>query len=172
MTYYRAENILPSQYLEEIRAYAFSMADRFEPIGVVPPTPDFRVASVLFHPVIPDSPRSIIQRHLEMAVTAMGYPSFHVLEIQVTRTPHGGYFRRHTDNTITNERALSFVFYFGDSVEGGELVLDFPYGQKVIAPCINSIVVFLSGTPHEILPVVCGDGFLQGRCTINGWLEL
>lgn len=36
--------------------------------------------------------------------------------------------------------------------------------------CLNSIVVFPSDVPHEVLPVVCGDAVMAGRFTVNGWI--
>ena len=169
-SYYRAENILPSNSLKALKDYVFDAESRFQPAKVTPVVPGFRVASVLFFPVLPTDIELIIQRHIELAAIAMSITLNSKIETQITHTPNGGYFKRHLDNTIDNWRTLSYVLYFGKSIECGELSIDIPGGRVQIAPCDNSIVVFPSNIHHEVLPVVCGDAFIDGRFTVNGWV--
>lgn len=169
-SYYRAENILPVKSLEALKSYVFSVEDGFQPAKVTPVVPGFRVASVLFFPVIPTDVKLLIQKHVELASIALSVTLSGKVETQITRTPNGGYFKRHIDNTIDNWRTLSYVFYFGESIKSGELSIDVPGSSIQIAPCCNSIVVFRSSVHHEVLPVVCGDAFTEGRFTVNGWV--
>lgn len=171
MSYYRAENILPLCSLTALKDYVCTASDRFESANVIPYRPGFRMATVLHSPILPEGIASIIEKHIGLAAIALDLPNCSISETQITRTPNGGYFKKHTDNTVNKERVLSYVFYFGGPVAGGELCLEFPENPVTIAPCNNSIVVFPSDVPHEVLPVVCGDGFMAARFTVNGWIS-
>ena len=93
-------------------------------------------------------------------------------EIQLTATEDGGYFKPHTDNSQpgTEDRTLSFVFYFGQGFSGGMLhFLDYGYW---VAPVEGLLVVFNVELLHEIEPTRVESGDLSdSRLTLNGWLR-
>lgn len=123
-------------------------------------------------------------------LTQLDYPWFPVghVEVQMTGTGDGEYFRMHTDNG-SNEvatRAITFVyFYFREPrpFAGGELQIHdttFDNGQAVangssqmIVPAQNQVVFFPSHCFHEIRPVDCPSGaFADRRFTVNGWFHV
>jgi Rps23 Pro-64 3,4-dihydroxylase Tpa1-like proline 4-hydroxylase len=115
-----------------------------------------------------------------------GFPVSHI-EIQLTGTGNGEFFRRHTDNGSAEvaSREITFVYFFHreprpfsggelriyDTVrENGASVASGPH--RVIYPMQNQVVFFPSGCLHEILPVGCPTGeFADRRFTINGWFH-
>jgi Rps23 Pro-64 3,4-dihydroxylase Tpa1-like proline 4-hydroxylase len=119
----------------------------------------------------------------------LGHPWFPVshVEVQLTATNNDEYFRMHTDNDANEvwSRAITFVYFFHREPRGftgGELRIydtfrnngsastNGPY--RTVYPLQNQMVLFTSGTLHEILPVGCPSGdFLDSRFTINGWLH-
>lgn len=167
--YYRAENVLPPFRLLALSQWAEDNADRFEYAVVTPPLPGFRVAKVLYSPKLPQGIDFILDKHLDLASIALQVCLSGSRECQVTRTPDGGYFRRHTDDCEGLKRGLAYVLYFGQPVKGGELFLDIPENPVTLEPCVNSIVVFPVSIPHEVLPVEAGKSFRDGRFTVNGW---
>jgi len=109
------------------------------------------------------------------------------IEAQLTASNDGDFFKLHNDNgsRSTASRELTYVYYFYRDPKpfaGGELIL---YDTKVephgsskadsfstIEPRNNSIVFFLSGCMHEVLPVRCPSKiFGDSRFTINGWVR-
>jgi SM-20-related protein len=108
------------------------------------------------------------------------------IEIQLTASNHGEFFRQHIDNgsDSVSRRALTFVHFFyrePKPYSGGQLrVFDYPWpGQRtadaaahVIEPQQNQIVFFQSNRLHEIFPVDCPSGeFADSRFTVNGWFH-
>ncbi len=108
------------------------------------------------------------------------------LDGQLSATNNGGYYGLHNDNGSrgTASREITFVYYFYRDPKpfaGGTLVL---YDTKVkrrhstradsfqtIEPRNNSIVFFLSGCMHEVLPVRCpSQDFGHSRFAVNGWV--
>ena len=171
MSYYRVENCLPPKRLIALKEYVSTVSNKFKCATVTPPMHDFRLAKILDKPDLPQAIDLIIDKHLELAAIALCVRTDGFRECQITCTPNGGYFRRHIDNSGNlDRRGLAYVLYFGNPVIGGELFLDLPGGGVTIAPCDNSIVVFPAHLPHEVLPVVCGEAFLEGRFTVNGWI--
>lgn len=171
MSYYRVQNCLPPFRLKALKDYVCERRADFEHALVTPPLPGFRIAKILYNPDIPRTIAYVIDQHLSLAAIALSVRTIGDRECQITRTPNGGYFRRHVDNGVgCDHRGLSYVLYFGSPIEGGELFLDIPGGGVTIDPCDNSIVVFPSDIPHEVLPVICGDAFTEGRFTVNGWI--
>lgn len=126
---------------------------------------------------------------LPHVLTRLSYPWFPVshLEIQLTGTNHGEYFRMHMDNNGDEvaSRALTFVYFFHREPRGfagGELrIYDTltdngrsvaPGPHHVIYPLQNQVVFFDSSCLHEIVPVGCSSGdFLDSRFTVNGWFH-
>jgi Rps23 Pro-64 3,4-dihydroxylase Tpa1-like proline 4-hydroxylase len=126
---------------------------------------------------------------LPHVLARLGYEPFEVshVEVQLTATNNGEYFRVHNDNdaNAVRTRAVTFVYFFHReprSFYGGELrifdthweaeraVASGPY--RVIYPLQNQIVFFPSYCLHEILPVGCVSGyFADSRFTVNGWIH-
>lgn len=109
------------------------------------------------------------------------------VESQITASNDGDYFKIHNDSTNANApfRVISYVYFFYSepkAFQGGELAL---YDSRIengvavptklrtrITPEQNTMVLFPSACPHEILPVSCPSGrFPDSRFTINGWLH-
>jgi SM-20-related protein len=100
------------------------------------------------------------------------------IELQLTRSGDGDFFKRHQDNGTpdTDLRVLTYVYYFGitsnPQFSGGQLVIDAPDKQVSIDPMHNSLVVFPSEYYHEVMPVVVpDDSWEHGRFTLNGWIR-
>lgn len=126
-----------------------------------------------------------IAKRLPDLFTALGTPPFEPARIELQLTAHndGEYFKRHIDTQTgdskeTTVRLISFVYYFSASparFSGGALRLygfGEDTGQVDIEPVRNSLAVFPSWAPHEVLPVACTSGrFEDSRFAINGWLR-
>jgi SM-20-related protein len=109
------------------------------------------------------------------------------VEMQITASNHGDYFRWHSDNAHDEiaSRQVTFVYFFHrepKQFQGGELRLydsHFVHGTYVpmrtyrtIVPQQNQAVIFLSSLAHEITPVQCrSQQFVDSRFTVNGWLH-
>jgi Rps23 Pro-64 3,4-dihydroxylase Tpa1-like proline 4-hydroxylase len=107
-------------------------------------------------------------------------------ECQITAHTDGGYYVVHNDNSdpTTKHRLFSYVFYFkldGAEFFGGDLKLyadlrasvreasDLDY--LLIKPDDNSLVVFPSNIPHEVMLTRVPSGrFTDSRFTVNGWV--
>jgi SM-20-related protein len=118
----------------------------------------------------------------------LGHEPFPVsqLEIQLTATNHGEFFRMHSDNDAygVQGRRITFVYFFHSeplAFEGGQLRIfdteahadrrSAPTGAyRLVYPQQNQIVFFASWCWHEILPVACPSSrFADSRFTVNGW---
>jgi Rps23 Pro-64 3,4-dihydroxylase Tpa1-like proline 4-hydroxylase len=126
---------------------------------------------------------------LPHVLSRLNYPWFPVsqLEIQLTGTNNGEFFRVHTDNDAgeVSGRALTFVYFFyrePRGFAGGELRIHDTfrdYGHptalgphRIIEPLQNQVVFFDSSCLHEIVPVDCHSGdFADSRFTVNGWFH-
>jgi SM-20-related protein len=126
---------------------------------------------------------------LPHVLARLNYPWFPVtqMEVQLTATNNGEYFRVHTDNDAgeVSGRALTFVYFFyrqPRSFTGGELMIYDtarnnnhatalgPY--RAVSPLQNQVAFFDSGCLHEIVPVGCPSGdFADSRFTVNGWFH-
>lgn len=111
------------------------------------------------------------------------------LETEIAAYNDGGLFHEHVD-TLTGSlrskqglcrvRALSAVYYFHDEprrFQGGELrIWSFGNGPerkfRDIEPAGNTLVVFPSFVPHEVLRVDCGSHeFKDSRFAVNCWAQ-
>jgi Rps23 Pro-64 3,4-dihydroxylase Tpa1-like proline 4-hydroxylase len=128
-------------------------------------------------------------RFLPHVLARLGHEPFPVrhVELQLTATNNGEYFRVHNDNDAepVRGREITFVYFFHReprSFYGGELrifdtqwedqrtVATGPY--RIVYPLQNQVVFFPSYCLHEILPVGCPSGHFQdSRFTVNGWLH-
>jgi SM-20-related protein len=126
---------------------------------------------------------------LPHVLARLGHEPFPVsqVEVQLTATNNGEYFRVHTDNGADSvqSREITFVYFFHREPRGffggelrifdtkwenGNTVATQPY--RMVYPLQNQIVFFPSYCLHEILPVGCpSEDFADSRFTVNGWLH-
>lgn len=112
------------------------------------------------------------------------FPLGHI-EIQMTASGDGDYYRLHHDGDETSTRELSFVYFFHGEprgYSGGELRLfdsEIIDGRRVptdrsqiLSPRQDLLVLFPSRNEHELLPVrVPTKAFADSRFTVNGWIH-
>lgn len=103
------------------------------------------------------------------------------LETELVAHNDGAFYKRHIDTRTASDRThirvLSAVYYFHaepKAFSGGALRLH-AIGENApfvdIEPERNSLLVFPSWAPHEVMPVSCPSGrFLDSRFAINGWV--
>lgn len=106
------------------------------------------------------------------------------LELELAAHNDGAHFTLHSDTYLSSEpsrgdRMLSAVYYFHRqprAFEGGDLRLHrlgaSPGDPGLdLAPDDNSLVVFPSWGPHEVLRVSCPSrAFADSRFAVNGWI--
>jgi len=128
-----------------------------------------------------------VKAELQPALEKLGHKPFPIgnIEIQVTASNDGDYFRLHQDTGPEDTREISFVYFFHREprrFSGGELRL---YPTRVIegrltpadhahtlSPRQDAIVFFPSKNEHEVLPVrVPSRAFADSRFTVNGWIH-
>jgi hypothetical protein len=128
-----------------------------------------------------------IKQHLHEVLPRIGKKPFPVgrIEMQITTSNDGDYFRLHKDTDATDTREVSFVYFFYREprrFSGGELRI---YPTRMVdgrlqpadhaatlSPRQDSIVFFPSLNDHEVLPVrVPSRAFADGRFTVNGWIH-
>jgi len=112
--------------------------------------------------------------------TAMEDPT---LELELVAHGDGAFYKRHIDTQtaagLRTMRFLSAIYYFHaepKSFSGGALRLygvGPAAGEHVdIEPLCNSLVVFPSWIPHEVMPVHCpSQRFANSRFAINCWFH-
>ena len=128
-----------------------------------------------------------LKQQLQPALDKLGSSGFPIgnIEIQVTASNDGDYFRLHQDTGQDDTREISFVYFFHREprrFSGGELRI---YPTRVIdgrltpadhahtlSPRQDTIVFFPSRNEHEVLPVrVPSRAFADSRFTVNGWIH-
>jgi Rps23 Pro-64 3,4-dihydroxylase Tpa1-like proline 4-hydroxylase len=189
------DEFLPPGELKQVMEAAFASPAAYQPSGVMNyggggPNPDIRRSVVRYdEPLITALFEERLRAYADSICERLRIAPFPLqrLEIQLTATGDGGYFKVHNDNTherLTSRR-VTFVYYFHReprSFAGGELRLfdsrtdgrrwaqtqtyvDLPVRQ-------NSLIVFPSFMLHELRPVSVPSGqFEDGRFTVNGWLH-
>jgi SM-20-related protein len=119
----------------------------------------------------------------QLRVTPFAAPK---LETELVAHGDGAFYTRHIDtetghyDDIDNIRVLSGVYYFNaepKAFSGGALRL-YAIGGKPdenfvdVEPEHNSLLVFPSWAPHEVMPVRCPSGrFIDSRFAINCWVR-
>jgi hypothetical protein len=108
------------------------------------------------------------------------------LETQLVAHGDGAFYRQHIDTQTASYqerdriRILSGVYYFHTEPKGftgGALRLYAIGGREGenfidLEPARNSLLVFLSWAPHEVLPVTCpSKAFSDSRFAINCWVH-
>jgi SM-20-related protein len=192
------EEFLTFQELKSLTLFTMTNKDRFQqtrvmqgdnPVGVV--DYNHRKSFVLFDMGTMGSIiRDRILSYLPWIFKRFEMQPFRIsqVEVQLTRSGHEEFFKLHSDNTSQklSSRKITFVYYFykePKSFYGGDLRLYeyrqerngkiTPFGNaQVIKPLQNQMIVFLSHTPHEVMPVYDPEQqFENGRFTLNGWIH-
>jgi PKHD-type hydroxylase len=92
----------------------------------------------------------------------------------LSRTEGGGHYGRHVDNALMPHADsdlrtdLSFTLFLSDpaAYDGGELVIDTAAGDYSAKPGAGDLVLYPSGSIHEVRPVTRGT-----RLAVVGWIE-
>jgi Rps23 Pro-64 3,4-dihydroxylase Tpa1-like proline 4-hydroxylase len=126
---------------------------------------------------------------LPRVLAGLSYPWFPVsdVEIQLTGTHNGEFFRAHNDSGADSlsSRLITFVYFFYREPRpftGGELCIfdtqledghyRAPGPYTLITPEQNQVCFFISEYLHEVLPVQCPSAdFMDSRFTVNGWFH-
>ena len=128
-----------------------------------------------------------IKQHLQEVLPRIGKKPFPLgrIEMQITASSDGDYFRLHKDTDGTDTREVSFAYFFYREprhYSGGELRI---YPTRIIdgrlqpadhaatlSPRQDAIVFFPALNDHEALPVrVPSRAFADSRFTVNGWIH-
>jgi SM-20-related protein len=126
-------------------------------------------------------------RLLELApglIAALKLTPFEVSQVELQLVAHGdgAFYVRHIDTQMIRPtehiRLLSGVYYFHrqpTAFAGGALRL-YAIGDDRrfvdIEPVSNTLLVFPSWAPHQVMPVSCPSGrFADSRFAINCWLK-
>jgi Rps23 Pro-64 3,4-dihydroxylase Tpa1-like proline 4-hydroxylase len=189
------DEFLPPSELDLVRDAALAVPDEYRPSGVMNYMGggvDQDVRRSLVH----YTERTIMTLFEERLLACSGsiferlrFEPFPVrrVEIQLTRTGDGEYFKVHNDNTHNklSSRRVSFVYYFHREPKrfsGGALRIFASQtdGRRwretaefvEIEPTQNRLVVFPSFLMHEVRPASAPSGrFEDGRFTVNGWFH-
>jgi len=122
---------------------------------------------------------------MDRTLVELGMPPIDLQRLEMELVVHGdgGFYRTHidtmTDRTLPagSDRVLTGVYYFHrrpKAFSGGALRLhaftQVPSRALNIVPDCDTLLLFPSWAPHEVLPVSCPSGaFLDGRFAINCW---
>jgi Rps23 Pro-64 3,4-dihydroxylase Tpa1-like proline 4-hydroxylase len=194
--YLLLDEFLVAQEWLALLDFTFARADRFAQTGVLSATgassvdPSYRRSRVLFD--LEGFATLFTDRILHFfpyVMRQLNQPEFAVrhIELQLTESNTGDFFRMHSDNhsEAVRSRTLTFVYYYHREpkpFEGGELKLwptrmeaDDPVADgepAVIPPAQNQMIFFPSCYLHEVCPVSSESGeFADSRFTVNGWLH-
>jgi Rps23 Pro-64 3,4-dihydroxylase Tpa1-like proline 4-hydroxylase len=137
-----------------------------------------------FHSLFSDRLQTFLPQVL-LRLPLAPFPVAH-MEIQLTGTNHGEYFRVHADNDSdqVSGRTLTFVYFFhrepchfsGGALRIYDTVYDNGHAKRLgpyrdVYPVQNQVVFFDSSCLHEILPLVSSGDFAACRFTVNGWFH-
>ncbi|MEG3148710.1 2OG-Fe(II) oxygenase [Sphingomonas sp. ZT3P38] len=119
-------------------------------------------------------------------IAALRVTPFAISEVELELAAHndGAHFTLHSDTYTRDQRArgdrmLSAVYYFHREPQGfsGGCLRLHRIGAQVgdtgidVPPAQNSLVVFPSWAPHEVLPVSCPSrAFADSRFAVNCWI--
>jgi len=128
--------------------------------------------------------RDRLREHRDQLVADLGVdrPKSSRYEFQLVAHGDGAFYRRHIDTTTGGDnsyvRLLSAVYYVHRrprAFEGGALRLHsfVPNSDSHVdvAPDHNTLLVFPSWAPHEVMPVRCPSSrFADARFAVNIWV--
>jgi SM-20-related protein len=190
------DEFLVAEELQDLIQYTYDRSPEFCPTRVVGTGGNhqvdisYRRSRVLFElGEFRDLFAERISTFLPQVLARLDFPEFPVsdVEVQLTATNNGEFFRRHNDNGTDSlsSRLITFVYFFFRQPRpftGGELCIfdtelendqyRAPGPYTVITPEQNQICFFVSEYLHEVLPVQCrSTDFMDSRFTVNGWLH-
>ena len=116
----------------------------------------------------------LLRSLLEAVAASSDFDPAEVIDVQLTVSRGGDYFRPHFDNNYpqTANRRITFVYYLGERETFSGGILNFPELRIAVEPLDDSIVFFNSGELHEITTVKQkGHAPPAARYTLNGWLR-
>jgi len=172
-------------------AYAEAHEADFEPTWVGGPKgrrrdPETRRSLALhdglhaFRPLL----ASLIYDRAAALMASVGMPPMETsrFELQLVAHGDGAFYKRHIDTRtgggVHEIRVLSGVYYFHrqpKAFAGGALRLcSFARNPQFIdiEPTHNTLLIFPSWAPHEVMPVSCPSGaFMDSRFAINAWIH-
>ncbi len=110
----------------------------------------------------------------------VAFPEEQKFELEAVRSGDGDFFATHYDTNrgpLTSRRVISAVYYYCKTprrFSGGGLRL-YSLDQSTsmtVEPNDNTVVIFPSMFPHEVLPVsLPSDTFEDGRFSVNCWIH-
>jgi SM-20-related protein len=182
-------NFLPEETVAALLEYAVLHEADFAPtkVGRQRLDPTFRVSARLrrlgaFQQTI----ESKIIAILPSLVDELRVTCFQMGRLGTELVAHGdgAFYKRHIDTQtapdrdLSRSRALSAVYYFHSepkAFSGGALRI-YGIGPGAdfidIEPVRNSLLVFASWAPHEVMPVHCTSRrFIDSRFAINCWIH-
>jgi SM-20-related protein len=190
------EEFLTVADLRAVMDFALAHEKQFEFSTVVSATErtgsvnfEYRRSRVLYDlGELGESFRDRIRRALPRVLERLGIPArtAQQIDVQMTATNDGEFFKIHTDNSTPKHRSrkLSFVYFFHRepmAFIGGELRLYNlrSFAQRPpeprftsITPVQNQIFFFRSELLHEITLVNCPSKvFADSRFALNGWIH-
>ena len=190
--YMHRRNFLSEELSEQILAYAVSREKDFSRSRVlnqgVLTVSDLRISFTLkdlgpYKEIFTENISKIIP---EM-IASLQISPFNIGEIEVQFAAHGNgaFFTSHIDTAVHEKtetpRIISAVYYLHSipkKFQGGNLRLHtVPIGEendqpKEITPDNNSLLVFPSHAPHEVLSVVAPNvEFKDWRFAVNCWIH-
>ncbi len=146
----------------------------------------FKIAETPWKPLFIER----LKLHLPHLLSTLRVPAFTVgeVEIQLTASNDGDFFKRHADTDRNNEsiasRQLTFVYYLNRTPKpysGGNILFyddragtaeDRGASVSSVTPANNCLVSFASDRWHEVDMVRCPSGaFADSRFTVNGWFR-
>ncbi|MEU7872416.1 2OG-Fe(II) oxygenase [Dactylosporangium sp. NPDC049140] len=180
--------------LELIRGHMLEHESQFEPSIIMRDgeslvDPDSRRSVVLEPPgAVARLIRDRVAEALPYVLARLGLHQVRPgrIDVQLTVTNDGGFFRTHSDSSTQGHRTrrLSYVYFcHADPTPftGGELKVwaterysaDPPEERcHTVVPRQNTVVFFRGSLLHEVTPVRCpGGAFADGRFTANGWIH-
>lgn len=184
-------DFLDKATVAELLAYAVSRETDFEQtrVGADAINRSVRISASLsdlggYRKILEDKILPLVPELIaRLRVTPFASPR---LETELVAHGDGAFYTRHTDTQtdryedIDHIRVLSGVYYFSSepkAFSGGALRLHAIGGNAGqnfidIEPQCNSLMVFPSWAPHEVMPVHCPSGrFIDSRFAINCWLH-
>jgi hypothetical protein len=172
-------------------AFALSKQPDFAPTRVVGKAvdPSIRISNGLrelggYRPLIKDKILGLVPG----LIARLQVTPFDACAVETELVAHGdgAFYKRHADtqtavyNEVDRIRVLSGVYYFNaepKAFAGGALRLYAIGGRPEqdfvdIEPLHNSLLVFPSWAPHEVMPVHCpSQRFMDSRFAINCWVH-
>jgi SM-20-related protein len=184
-----ARNFLGDALVERLLGFAMANEDRFEPTRVARGDldPTIRISRGLrdLRAIRPDIAPPL-KAVLPVALMKLGIGPFEPAKLELQFVAHcdGAFYAHHIDTITTSQerstdRVISGVYYFSalpKAFTGGALRLYSIAPAEAggvfvdIQPDRDTLVLFPSWMPHEVLPVTCESGrFIDSRFAINCW---